>query len=209
MIHVLRAGERFHSVYDGIATWHCFSAGAHYDPGNVAFGPLVGCDEHVVGPGRGFDWHAHRGVDIVSWVVSGRLRHEDAEGRSLELTPGAVLVQRTAGGVRHRETNPSADQPLRLVQLTLVGSSDGPGVTVAGPPVTVGASRFRAVAADTGVGGPWHLFVTAGRWRVDGTELDPGDSARGGCAADIRGAGSLLVVELGAAPEGGPPTPVR
>ena len=27
----------------GVESWHCFSAGPHYDPANVAFGSLVGC----------------------------------------------------------------------------------------------------------------------------------------------------------------------
>ena len=76
---IVRAADRFHVAHDGIETWHCFSAGAHYDPDNVAYGPMIGCDEHLVGPGAGFDWHPHRGVEIVSWVLSGVLRHQGAD----------------------------------------------------------------------------------------------------------------------------------
>ena len=121
---IRRADDRFRSTHDGVETWHSFSAGAHYDPDNVAHGMLVGVDEHVVAPGAGFDWHGHRGVAIVSWVVSGRLRHEDDAGRVRRVGPGEVLVQRTGTGIRHCEVNASAREPLRMVQMTLVDGDD-------------------------------------------------------------------------------------
>ena len=52
MIELRRAGQRFHTSQPGIETWHSFSAGAHYDPDNVAFGPLVGVDVERGGVAR-------------------------------------------------------------------------------------------------------------------------------------------------------------
>lgn len=104
----------------GVRTWHEFSAGAHYDPDDVGHGPVIGCDVHLVEPGAGFDWHPHRGVHILSWVLSGALRHEGSDGTVRVVRPGTVLVQPTGRGIRHRETNASATDPLRLLQLTLL-----------------------------------------------------------------------------------------
>ena len=119
MTSILRAADRFETTQPGSSTWHAVSAGSHYEPGNVSHGPVIGCDEHLVDPDAGFDWHAHRGVVIISWVLGGTLRHEDDGGGLLLVGPGESLVQSTGDGIRHRETNASA-MPLRFVQTTLL-----------------------------------------------------------------------------------------
>ena len=117
----MRAQWRFRSAHDGIVTRHALSAGAHYDPQLLSVGPVVGCDLHEVAPGAGFDWHAHRGVVIVSRVLEGTLRHEDSSGEVVLVPAGArVLVQSAGEGIRHRETNASDDAPLLFVQTTLL-----------------------------------------------------------------------------------------
>ncbi|SHG55393.1 Pirin [Jatrophihabitans endophyticus] len=129
MIH----GFRFRTEQPGIVTRHVFSAGPHYDPAYLSAGAVIGCDEHTVAPGAGFDWHAHRGVVIVSWVVSGTLRHQDDDGRALLVRQGDVLVQATGSGIRHAETN-GGDDELVFVQTTLLADADR-SVDVAAPPV--------------------------------------------------------------------------
>jgi redox-sensitive bicupin YhaK (pirin superfamily) len=178
-MRIVRAGERYRSTYDGIESWYCFSAGAHYDADNVAFGALVGCDEHLVGPGAGFDWHAHRGVEIVSHVVSGALRHQDDDGVDVIVRAGGVFTQSAADGIRHRETNASVDESLRLVQMTVVAG--------AGAVFEVWTGSGAATAPN------WHVFVVSGTWSVGHEVLGAGDSARGGEHLAIDGVGVLLV----------------
>ncbi len=132
----MKVQRRFHTMQSGIETWHALSAGAHYDPDHLSFGPVVGLDEHLVEPGAGFDWHAHRGVHIVSWVLEGTLRHEGSDGIERVVAPGELFVQSTGDGIRHRETNASDLEALRFVQVTIL--ADGPvRVWSASPPVTV------------------------------------------------------------------------
>ena len=132
----MKPERRFHTVQSGIETWHTLSAGAHYDPDHLSFGPVVGLDEHLVEPGAGFDWHAHRGVHIVSWILEGTLRHEGSDGVERSVAPGELFVQSTGDGIRHRETNHSDVEPLRFVQVTILG--DGPvGVRSTVPPAVV------------------------------------------------------------------------
>lgn len=171
------AAERYLSAYDGVETRHCFSAGAHYDPANVSFGPVVAVDEHRVAPGAGFDWHAHHGVRIWSWVLAGTLRHQDGTG-DREVGPGELVEQDATDGLRHRETNPGPE-PLHLVQTTVLADTD--------VRVRVEHGAFSA--------GPAHLFVTAGGVVIDGRALAPGDSVRVAGKADIEGDGDVLVVE--------------
>lgn len=126
--------NRFVTEQPGITTYSCFSYGPHYDPDRMSFGPVIGLDEHVVAPGAGFDWHAHAGVTIVSWVLAGTLRHRDSSGAERLVRPAELLVQRTGGGIRHEETN-AAQERLRLLQVTVLGTEGGARVTTGLPPL--------------------------------------------------------------------------
>jgi redox-sensitive bicupin YhaK (pirin superfamily) len=119
--------DRGRSSAPGIESWHSFSAGPFYDPARMSFGPVIGVDEHHVAPGAGFDWHAHRGVHIASWVLSGALRHEDATGTTRLVRPGPLFVQSTGAGIRHREWNASETEELRFVQITILARADTGG----------------------------------------------------------------------------------
>ena len=90
---------------DGIESRHSFSFGEHYDPDNVGFARLLVDNDERVAVGAGFGDHPHRDAEIVTWVLSGSLVHEDSTGRRGVVHPG--LAQRlTAGsGVVHAERN--------------------------------------------------------------------------------------------------------
>src|SRR5689334_9158618 len=74
-VEIRRGSARFVEREVGRVTHHSFSFGEHYDPERLAFGPLVCHDDHLLGSGRGFDTHHHSDLEIVTWVVSGALRH--------------------------------------------------------------------------------------------------------------------------------------
>jgi hypothetical protein len=190
---ILRANERYRTVRDGIESRHCFSVGSHYDPDNVAFGALVGVDEHVIGPEHGFDWHPHRGVTIVSWILAGALRHEQDSHPARIIRPGEVLVQVTGDGIRHRETNAS-DEPLRLLQTTIAGDERDQLTELHREPIDVAGGRFVVLRSDIETTASlWHTWVGSGRWRVDTDELGPGDSIRGGGPLRATGSGELVL----------------
>jgi len=179
-VEVRRAADRFVSRHAGVVSYHCFSAGAHYDSANVSFADVIGVDEHIVEPGAGFDWHAHRGVTIVSWVLDGALRHEDADGEPRIVEPGELLVQHGSGGIRHRETNASDSEALRFIQTTILGDA---------------APVFDVVRASSAIG-PAHIFAARGQWRIGADLLAEGDSVRTDEPVAVDGAGELLVTML-------------
>lgn len=124
-----------------MVTQHGFSFGAAYDPEWVSFGPMVCHDDHLLGPGRGFEEHPHSGLEIVTWVVSGTVRHVDSEGHTAEVAAGECGVLSAGSGVRHSEIAGDAG-PARFVQVWL--SPDEPG--------TAPAYTRDAVAAEPGNG---------------------------------------------------------
>jgi hypothetical protein len=201
MISVHRAADRFRTDQPGITTWHSFSSGPHYDAGNLAFGPVVACDEHLVDPASGFEEHPHARVELISWVLDGSLEHEDASGRTRVVVPGKAQYQLAGTGIRHAERNASSSAPLHFVQFWLLTDEDVPDYDLATPPLNLAAGRFSVLrSCDEEVvpaAGAVHLFVGIGGYDVCGHDLRPGDSVR---ATDetltVTGDGQLLLLEL-------------
>lgn len=128
MLQVRPGRDRPVTRGDGTRTWHSFSFGRHYDPAQVGLGPLVAVNEEHLEPGAGYPEHLHTGVDLVTWLVQGELRHEDSTGSTAVLRPGSVQVLRAGSGVRHAE-HAGATGPVRFLQLWLV--TDDVGVACA------------------------------------------------------------------------------
>jgi redox-sensitive bicupin YhaK (pirin superfamily) len=121
-VRVLRADDRFRSERSGISTTHEFSFGDHYDPERTSFGALMVHNVETLQPGSGYSPHTHRDVEIVTWVVSGALEHNDDHGHAARLLPGTVQRLTAAGGVTHSEVNAtrgSAGSATQFVQMWL------------------------------------------------------------------------------------------
>jgi hypothetical protein len=126
-VEIRRGSSRFVDRTVGRATWHAFSFGEHYDPDRLRFGPMVCHDEHLLADGQGFATHRHEELEIVTWVVQGALRHEDALGSTATLSPGAVAHLSAGSGTTHSEV--AAAPQTRFVQVWL--TPDEPGRTPA------------------------------------------------------------------------------
>lgn len=116
-VDIRRADSRPRTELDSLDSRHSFSFGPHYDAANTHFGLLLVSNDDRVRPGRGFGAHAHRDMEIVTWVLSGALDHADSEGNHGLIYPG--LVQRmTAGtGITHSESNASDAEDVHFVQM--------------------------------------------------------------------------------------------
>jgi len=196
VIEIHRGADRAVTTMPGITTRHGFSSGAHYDPANLSFGPLVAHDVHVIAPGAGFERHAHRGLEIVSWVLTGALRHEDSSGRSSSVRHGMVQHLSAGSGIEHAELN-GGDDELRFVQMWLLGAPGEPAYRTGA--VDLPGARFVVVtgAARLGAAPFVHAFVARGTARIGGVELAAGDEARiTDESVDVEARGELLVWEL-------------
>ena len=200
-----RAQERFVTRAPGVETRHAFSFGPHYDPAHVGHGPLVVCDEHRLEPGAGFAPHPHRGVEVVSWVLEGALRHE-GPGGTAEVAAGSGQWLSTGSGVVHAEH--AGPAPTRFVQAWLVSPAGTPAyerLSRRDPQLQRLASRAGATlhagrvdgAAELPVAPYLHVLVTDGRLRVGRAELGPGDSLRlTGSGAALEGDAHVLAWEM-------------
>jgi redox-sensitive bicupin YhaK (pirin superfamily) len=132
-VDVRRAGERFTTRGSWLDSRHSFSFGGHYDPGNTHFGLLLVNNDDVVAPGSGFETHPHRDMEIVTWVLTGSLVHQDSEGHDGVVYPGLAQRMSAGTGIRHSEKNdswrlddsaPHAD-PVHFVQMWVTPDTPG------------------------------------------------------------------------------------
>jgi len=65
----------------------------------------------------GFPDHPHRGIETVTYMLSGEFRHEDSTGNKGDLGPGSVQWMTAAGGIIHSEMPIMKEGKLHGFQL--------------------------------------------------------------------------------------------
>ncbi len=124
-IDVRPAATRPHTKLSWLDSRHSFSFGNHYDPANVGHGLLLVNNDDQVAGGGGFGTHSHSDMEIVTWVLSGRLLHSDSEGNRGELYPGLVQRMSAGRGIRHSEMNASPTEPVHFIQMWVPPDTQG------------------------------------------------------------------------------------
>jgi redox-sensitive bicupin YhaK (pirin superfamily) len=118
-IRIVRAGEHFHHEEDDgwLSTYWHFSFDFYRDPQNMGFGPLRVFNDDVIKPGKGFGFHPHRDMEIVTYVIEGELEHRDDKGNHGVISAGEIQRMTAGTGIVHSEYNHSKEMPLRLLQM--------------------------------------------------------------------------------------------
>lgn len=122
---VRRADARAVTTTPWLTSRHSFSFGDHYDPDNTHHGLLLVNNDDIVAPGRGFDTHPHRDMEIVTWVLQGQLAHQDSIGNSGVIYPCLAQRMSAGSGILHSEKNDSSTQPVHFVQMWVVPDEAG------------------------------------------------------------------------------------
>jgi hypothetical protein len=119
MITVRKSGERGRAKHGWLDTRHTFSFADYHDPKHVHFRCLRALNEDVIAPGMGFGEHPHRDMEIITYVVSGVLRHRDSMGHTALLRAGEIQRISAGTGITHSEFNGSTKEPVHLLQIWL------------------------------------------------------------------------------------------
>ena len=122
---VQRAADRFLTDIDWLDSKHSFNFGGHYREGDGGHGLLLVNNDDTVAPGGGFGTHGHRDMEIVTWVLSGKLEHRDSEGNYGVLYPGLAQRMSAGRGIRHSEQNASDSEPVHFVQMWVLPDAAG------------------------------------------------------------------------------------
>ncbi|MEO7259750.1 MAG: pirin family protein [Jatrophihabitantaceae bacterium] len=121
-----RGADRACSRTEWLDSRHSFAFGSHYDPDNTCFGSLLAHNEDLLQPGPGYPPHAHRDVEILTWVLAGSLTHYECGGESTVVSAGQLHHVSAGSGIRHTEFSTRPDQPVHLVQMWLSPDEVGP-----------------------------------------------------------------------------------
>jgi hypothetical protein len=163
MITIRPANERGHANHGWLDSHFSFSFAEYYDPRHMGFRALRVINEDTVAPQMGFGKHPHRDMEILSYVLSGAVKHEDSMGSSEILRPGELQHMSAGSGVRHSEMNPSSTQPFHMLQIWLIPNKMGiePTYEQKGFNVQTEPDKLHLLASKDGRDGSFVIYADA------------------------------------------------
>ena len=177
-VEIRRAADRAVTVTSWLRSSHSFSFGDHYDPGNTHHGLLLVNNDDRVEPGTGFETRSHRDMEIVTWVLSGQLTHQDSAGNRGVIHPGLAQRMSAGSGILHSERNDSSTEPVHFVQMWV--APDETGITPAYQQNEIHDNQLSGGLVTIASGVPGHdpaITLHNRHAALHGARLSPGGTA--------------------------------
>jgi|SRR5690554_2715472 len=149
MMEFRRSAERGHVNHGWLDSYHSFSFDTYFDRNHMRFSVLRVINEDVIAPGRGFGMHPHKDMEIVTYMLSGSLRHMDSLGNGSVIRAGDVQRMTAGSGIVHSEMNASSTEPAHLLQIWMLPERQGisPGYEERHFPAEEKLNRLRLIAS--------------------------------------------------------------
>ncbi len=199
MIEVRKSADRGHANHGWLDSHHSFSFADYYDPKFMGFRSLRVINEDRVAPGMGFGTHGHRDMEILSYVLSGKLAHKDSMGHEELLGPNEIQRMSAGSGIRHSEYNGSTTETAHFLQIWIEPRTKGdtPSYEQIAFAAEEKQGKFRTLASPES--GPGIATINQDA-RVYVAELKPGEALD--YALDAKRYGWLHVIRGNAAVNG-------
>jgi hypothetical protein len=94
-----------HADHGWLNARHHFSFADYHDPDRMGWGAIRVWNDDEIGAQSGFPAHPHRDMEIITYVRSGAITHQDSMGNQGRTAAGDVQVMSAGTGVRHAEYN--------------------------------------------------------------------------------------------------------
>ena len=173
MLNIRLNEDRGHSNHGWLDTHFTFSFANYYDPKHMGFRALRVINEDFIAPGRGFGAHPHQDMEILSYVLSGELGHQDSLGSGGVIRHGDVQFMSAGTGIRHSEANPSPTETTHMLQIWLLPNRKGldPKYEQRTFPIATQPNRLHLIASRDGRDGSFLIRSDA---EVYAGKLDAG-----------------------------------
>jgi redox-sensitive bicupin YhaK (pirin superfamily) len=163
MIVLRKSQDRGFADHGWLKSYHSFSFADYYDADHMGWGNLRVINEDSIAPGTGFGKHDHRDMEIISYVLSGELAHQDSMGNVKSIPPGDVQRMSAGTGVTHSEFNHAKGQTTHFLQIWIVPNVTGiaPGYEQKAIPNGQKRGKLRLVASPDGAQGSVSIHANA------------------------------------------------
>ena len=155
MLKLRKSKERGYADHGWLKSYHSFSFANYHDPEHMGWGNLRVINEDRIDPGTSFGKHSHRNMEIISYVLSGELAHQDSMGNIKGIPPGDVQRMSAGTGVTHSEFNHAKGQVTHFLQIWIEPNVQEipPGYEQKTIPVPEKQGKLRLVASPNGENG--------------------------------------------------------
>jgi redox-sensitive bicupin YhaK (pirin superfamily) len=116
--------ELGHANHGWLNARHHFSFGSWYDPSRMGWGALKVWNDDEIGPQTGIAPHPHEDMEIITYVRTGAITHQDSMGNHGRTEAGDVQVMSAGSGIRHSEYN-REDETTTLFQIWIEPKTRG------------------------------------------------------------------------------------
>ena len=124
MIDIRPFAEIGHANHGWLDARHHFSFGDYHDPQRMGWGSIRVWNDDTIAAHTGFAPHGHRDMEIITYVRTGAITHEDSLGNKGRTEAGDVQVMGAGTGVQHSEQN-AEDVETTLFQIWVHPRSPG------------------------------------------------------------------------------------
>ncbi len=158
MINIRRSNERGTANHGWLDTKFTFSFADYFDPNHMGFRSLRVINEDVIEAAQGFPKHGHRDMEIITYVITGELSHQDSMGNGETVRPNEIQRMTAGTGVLHSEYSSPTDK-THLLQIWILPDKDRltPSYEQKFFPPEEKLSKLKLVASKGGDDGSVHI----------------------------------------------------
>ena len=124
MIELRPYNELGGAQHGWLDTRHHFSFANYYDPKRMRWGHLRVWNDDIIAAHTGFPAHPHRDMEIITYVRSGAITHQDSLGNRGRTEAGDVQVMSAGSGIIHSEMN-EENEATQLFQIWIMPDEKG------------------------------------------------------------------------------------